>query len=674
MNYRVPLFIILVFGIVSCAKQSSDTLRECADQQNLNLGMAVHNRFFNQPVNSKYQQLLKNECNTVVAENAMKPYALEPERGKFRFSQADKLVNFAQENGMKIRGHCLVWHKQIPRWMNNEQLSREELLSVLKEYITTVVSHFKGKVFAWDVVNEAIDTEEPDHFRKTVWLNVIGPAFIDSAFVWAHRADPSALLFYNDYEAENMNEKSNAVYNLVKGMKERGIPIDGVGLQCHFRLGEIDFAGIKANMQRLAELGVQTQITELDISIDTGKESQETLKEQAESYGKMAKLWLDDENCTAFVVWGLSDQYSWIPEFSKNERGTALLFDKNFKKKPACDEILNLLKNTSEAQVPQGYKVATWDQFKTAAVSYTFDDNTPNQLAVAEPLLDQYHLKATFFTVTDWNPDWHVLAEIAEQGFEVASHTVSHPSLDTLSLERQEDELSQSQNTINTHIPGALCLTTAYPYCNIGDLDLVRKYYIAARACSGIIEGNTPNDFYNISSIVTGEESEIKTAGDFNRKVKEAETQKGWCVFLIHAIDNDQGYSPTSSQELAKHFVYVNDNPTSYWVAPFVNVVKYIRERNAIEIREKAVTPDSLQLKITDHLDNLIYNEPVSIQRILNDDWQSARIYRNGKLIPVQLSQSDRTVVFDVIPDDSVYFLVGVTNKNKTNHYESIHL
>ena len=348
LNHLIFIVAIAALGVSLCSGQSPDPLRKYADQRQINIGVAVHNSFFTNPLNGQYKKLLKKEFNTLVAENAMKPYVLEPEQGKFSFSRADKLIDFARENGMKVRGHCLVWHKQIPGWMTNDQLSCEKLLAILKEYITTVAGHFKGKVFAWDVVNEAIDEKEADHFRRSVWMNVIGPAYIDSAFVWARQADQDALLFYNDYDAEWINEKSNAVYELVKGLKKRGIPIDGVGLQCHFQLGKIDFEGISENMQRLEKLGLQTQITELDISIDTGKESQETLNEQAASYGKMTKRWLDDKNCTAFIIWGLSDQYSWIPGFSKNERGTALLFDTGFNRKPAWNQVLKQLRSAGD--------------------------------------------------------------------------------------------------------------------------------------------------------------------------------------------------------------------------------------------------------------------------------------------------------------------------------------
>ena len=347
------IFFCLLLLLSACATKAPDTLRKYTSEQHMNFGMAVHNSFFSEAGDSEYKQVLKTEFNTLVAENSTKPYAIEPVRGEFEFNKADQLVDFARENGMKMRGHCLVWHKQIPEWMNNDQFSKEELLSILKEYITTVVDHFKGEIFAWDVVNEAIDENEEDHFRQTIWTKVIGPEFIDSAFVWAHQADPSALLFYNDYDAENMNKKSDAIYELVKGLKSRGVPINGVGLQCHFQLGKIDFDGIKENMQRLENLGLQTQITELDISIDKGNESPEVLQKQAEAYGKMAQLWIDDKNCTAFIIWGLTDKYSWIPQFSKNERGSALLYDENFNRKPAYNQILQQLKSYSFNYKPE---------------------------------------------------------------------------------------------------------------------------------------------------------------------------------------------------------------------------------------------------------------------------------------------------------------------------------
>ncbi len=340
-NSNLLIFLFL-FSALSMSGQG--TLRESADKLNKHIGVAVSSQFFSFPADHPYKTLLKTEFNMVVAENSMKPANIEPVRGQFAFAYADSLLSFAETNGMKVRGHCLVWHQQIPKWMNNDQLSREELSAILKEYITTVVTHFKGRIYAWDVVNEAIDEKEPDTYRKTVWYKVLGPSCIDSAFVWAHRADPSAILIYNDYGGEEMNAKSNAVFNLVKGMKERKIPVSGVGLQCHFQLGKLNADEMKKNMQRIAKLGLQTQITELDIAIPSDQFTKENAEKQAEEYKQVMSLFVNDKNCTCFMLWGLTDKFSWIPGFSKGKRGNALIFADDYSKKPAYNSMFNLLK------------------------------------------------------------------------------------------------------------------------------------------------------------------------------------------------------------------------------------------------------------------------------------------------------------------------------------------
>jgi len=341
-KFPFVIFILQIsFSALTLAGQG--TIRQSADKLGKNIGVAVSNQFFRFSDDHQYKTLLKSEFNTVVAENVMKPVSIEPVRGQFLFDKPDSLIAFAAANGMKVRGHCLVWHKQIPRWMNNDQLSSGELFAILKEYITTVVTHFKGRIFAWDVVNEAIDEKEADSFRKSAWMKVLGPSFIDSAFVWAHRADPTALLIYNDYGAEDIGAKSNAVFTLVKAMKARNIPISGVGLQCHFQLGKTNFDGMKQNMERIARLGLQTQITELDISLPSDQLTNENYEKQAREYEQVMSLFLKDNNCTAFMLWGLTDKFSWIPGFSLNKRGSALVFSEDYSRKPAYNSVFNLL-------------------------------------------------------------------------------------------------------------------------------------------------------------------------------------------------------------------------------------------------------------------------------------------------------------------------------------------
>jgi len=202
-----------------------------------------------------------------------------------------------------------------------------------------VVGRYKGRIFAWDVVNEALDEE--GELRDTIWLRMIGPEYIEMAFRWAHEADPDALLFYNDYACEDMGCKSDAVYALVQELQEKGVPIHGVGLQMHVQLGiEPPLASVERNLERLGALGLQVHITEMDVRVrDTNPD---TLERQAAIYGQSLQVCLDAESCTAFVVWGFTDRHSWIPSVFEGW-GNALIFDDQYTPKPAYEEMRKLL-------------------------------------------------------------------------------------------------------------------------------------------------------------------------------------------------------------------------------------------------------------------------------------------------------------------------------------------
>jgi hypothetical protein len=305
------------------------------------------------------------------------------------------------------------------------------------------------------------------------------------------------------------------------------------------------------------------------------------------------------------------------------------------------------------AQVNPAYEVATWRQFKTAAVSYTLDDNTGNQLPVAIPLFDQYSFKTTLFTVTNWGPNWAGLRAASANGHEVTSHTVTHPSLATLTVAQQMTELQQSQAVIKTNVPTAKCETVAYPNCVLGDLPTIQTYYIAGRVCSGAIIPSSPTDFYNLSSIITGTTGSVQTAAAFNAKVEAAKTAKGWCVFLTHGIDNDGGYSPTQSTELAAHLAYMNTNRADYWVATFSDVVKYIKERNAAAVTETTVSADLLSLSVTDNLPDNVYNVPITVRRQLPATWANATVTMGSTAVASTIAtvNGSKYIVFDVTPD-----------------------
>jgi endo-1,4-beta-xylanase len=291
-----------------------------------------------------YRETLAREFNTLVAENVMKWESIHPDVEKFNFEAADALVKFAETNQMQVRGHTLVWHQQLGGWLTAKEYTREELLAVLKTHIQTVVSHYKGKIFAWDVVNEAVN--DNGTMRESLWYKVIGADYIEQAFRFAHEADPDALLFYNDYSAETLGTKSDAVYNMVKALKAKGVPIDGVGLQMHIGIAVNERPNpqkLKANIERLAALGLQVHITEMDVKIQNGAGTrEENLARQGEVYAEVLGVCLQEPACTALLAWGFTDRYTWIPGFT-HRPDEPLLFDKDYQPKPAYRTLLQTL-------------------------------------------------------------------------------------------------------------------------------------------------------------------------------------------------------------------------------------------------------------------------------------------------------------------------------------------
>jgi peptidoglycan-N-acetylglucosamine deacetylase len=318
--------------------------------------------------------------------------------------------------------------------------------------------------------------------------------------------------------------------------------------------------------------------------------------------------------------------------------------------------VLNLFccKSFSKTTV-NPYEIATWQGFRQVAVSYTFDDNCPNQLAIAVPMFDRFGFKLTMFVPSDWvkEKDWVELQNAADNGHEIASHTVTHADFGKISLARQLAELKNSRDSINAHIKGHSCITLAYPYCTKGNDSLCSSYYIAARGCQGYAESKTPEDFMNISSMVTGKTSLIETERDFNHKIEKADSTNGWCVFLIHGIDKDGGYSPTQSSALRAHLSYVKEHGDKFWVATFGDVVRYIRERNAASIKEISDDKAGITLQVSDNLNDSIYNYPITIRRVLPKKWKSATVMQNGQGVKVSLSQNGTLhyITFDVVPN-----------------------
>ncbi|MFE4965787.1 non-reducing end alpha-L-arabinofuranosidase family hydrolase [Streptomyces sp. NPDC056660] len=278
---------------------------------------------------STYSTLLDREFNMITPENEMKWDTTEPSRGNFNFGPGDQIVSHAAAHGQRMRGHTLVWHSQLPNWVSSIT-DANTLRSVMDNHITQEMTHYKGKIYAWDVVNEAFADGGSGRHRGSVFQNVLGNGFIEEAFRTARAADPAAKLCYNDYNIENWSDaKTQGVYNMVKDFKSRGVPIDCVGFQSHFGTGGPP-AGFQTTLSKFAALGVDVQITELDIA-----------QASATAYANTVQDCLNVARCTGITVWGIRDSDSW------RTGENPLLFDNNGNKKPAYDAALTTLGGAS---------------------------------------------------------------------------------------------------------------------------------------------------------------------------------------------------------------------------------------------------------------------------------------------------------------------------------------
>jgi len=316
----------------------------------LRIGAAVNmNPFRNESI---YTQTLGREFNILVAENAMKFDAMHPAQNTYNFTDADALVAYAEANNMAVRGHTLVWHSQIPGWLTGGNFTRDQVIAIMRDHIMTVVGRYRGRIAAWDVVNEAVSDNNGQLRTDSFWHQRIGPEYIAMAFQFAHEADPDAKLYYNDYSAEGSGAKSDAVFNLVSGLVNQGVTINGVGWQMHqinpFRIQQAH----RTNAQRLASLGLEVSITEMDVRISLPTTAQE-LSEQALAYRDVVEFCLSQPNVKTLVTWGFTDKYSWIPGFFSGF-GDALIFDMNYQPKPAYSAMLSALGGGPPLPAPTG--------------------------------------------------------------------------------------------------------------------------------------------------------------------------------------------------------------------------------------------------------------------------------------------------------------------------------
>lgn len=347
-RFRLLLLLSLQPLLLATGSGHPATLRHAAEAAKLRVGTAVRSYALSE---AAYAETLGREFNMIEPEDAMKWWTVRRNEGAFDFQQGDQIVRFAHAHDMKVRGHCLVWDHDNPKWLSVANFTPQQLSHLLQQHIVTEMKHYAGQVFAWDVVNEAF--EEHGRLKDSIWFNQPGigfsgqgTAYIEQAFRWAHNADPKALLFYNEAEGEGMNPKSEAVYAMIKDFKQRGVPIHGVGLQLHISKLDFDAGPIAKNIARLSALGIQVHVTELDVSLPldaTGAVSNDDLRRQADIYRNVLHACLQNPGCTAIQTWGFTDKYSWIGSHSHGARGGALLFDKGYKPKPAYAAVLEEL-------------------------------------------------------------------------------------------------------------------------------------------------------------------------------------------------------------------------------------------------------------------------------------------------------------------------------------------
>ena len=301
-------------------------------------------------LSGEHAALLKKHFVSITPENAMKWQFLRPSEGVFDFTQADALAAFAAENHLRMRGHTLVWHQQNPAWLFKDATGRELeanpadkrlLLERLRSHIRTVVSHYKDTVYAWDVVNEVIDPAQPDGFRRSRWFAITGTEYIDVAFRTAREASPGAELFVNDYDTTNP-AKRLYLLALVRDLKRRGVPVDAVGHQMHVHMDYPPIESFVETVRMFSALGVDNQVTELDVSIYAGPGDKsslaavppETLLRQGYRYRDLFAAFRSLKGQLSGVTfWGLADDHTWLRQHPFPRLDLPLPFDANFSPK-----------------------------------------------------------------------------------------------------------------------------------------------------------------------------------------------------------------------------------------------------------------------------------------------------------------------------------------------------
>jgi endo-1,4-beta-xylanase len=292
----------------------------------------------------RYRRILAREFSSVSPENQMKWEFIHPERDRYNFGPADAIVRFARRHHQVVRGHTLLWHSQNPAWLQQGQFTRAELRAILRNHIFTVVGRYRGQIHQWDVANE-IFNESGQYRQENIWIRELGPGIVADAFRWAHRADPRAQLFLNDYGVEWPGAKVDAYETLARQLLADRVPLHGFAAQAHLSMRYAAPNQLDEVLQRFDDLGLYTAITELDVRMDlpaSGVPTAEQLQTQARYYTTVLDACLAVKDCNSFTIWGFTDKYSWVPVFFPTE-GAATVMWEDFRRKPAYYALRNTL-------------------------------------------------------------------------------------------------------------------------------------------------------------------------------------------------------------------------------------------------------------------------------------------------------------------------------------------
>ncbi len=347
---------IFLFGAAIAMAQQSDLqppLRDLAARHDLLIGCCVNTGAFRQAAagdEPRFAALLAEQMSILTAENAMKPKALVPRRGAYDWSVADAMFDFAERHGMQVRFHTGLWHRAVPDWLEGDDVADAERARFVEQHIQRVGQRYADRMTYWDVVNEPIDPKQPDGLRETIWKQALGDDYLHKIYRWAHEAAPDVKLVVNDYGIWNGGRKTDAMYELVKGMLDAGVPVHAVGFQVHLLGGEYpDPDRFEQTLRRFTALGLEVHVTEMDVAIskyDDDLSPEQKLQRQAEVYRRILEGGLRVDGFTVFQTWGLTDRWTWVDNFIDAD-DAPLLFDEQYQPKPAYFAVREVLAETA---------------------------------------------------------------------------------------------------------------------------------------------------------------------------------------------------------------------------------------------------------------------------------------------------------------------------------------